>query len=212
MMKITGKSERDAKFAISNLKQFLITGQPIQENFKDELIRICDALLEDKNYYDKSEKGRKAETNFITNQDDHFQVYLLKNSGFSNDRILELVPLLEKEERNISRFVSRVKVRLSIKGLAGDHWHKREEGFLSGAYDKLVATRMLTDDEYLKVENYLESIIEYTSYSVENNMFLISRAKNAERLGISQPEERELFLNQLRDWRTRIIKRNRTSK
>ncbi len=206
-----GKSERDAKQAIIKLKNFLEYGHELTTSDKERILQICNALLNDEDIYLKSELGRKEEANFQKKIAEHFQVFLLKKSGYTNQQIIDLVPQVG-EERNISRMISRLKTRLEIKHEKGDHWYRLCEGYLKKYYDELIKQGRLKKGDYEKIESFLEDNIQYTFYSEGTNMFMIDRVKFAEKFHMTKAEEKERFLISLKESREFTISSIRTSK
>lgn len=211
MINDKGKSERDAKQAILKLKNFLEHGQKLTLDDKEKLLQICNALLNDEDIYSKNELGRKEEANFQKKIAEHFQVFLLKKSGYTNQQIIDLVPQVG-EERNISRMITRLKTRLEIKNEKGEHWYRLCEGYLKKYYDDLIKQGRLKNEDYEKIESFLEDNIQYTCYSEGSNMFMIDRIKFAEKFHMTTAEEKERFLRSLKENREFTISNSRTSK
>ena len=205
-----GKSERDAKVAITKLKNFLEHGHELKASDKEALIKICNALLRDQDIYSKNEKGRKEEANFQRKIAEHFQVYLLKKSGYTNQQIIDLVPIVG-EERNISRMISRLRARLDIKEEKGEHWYRMCEGYLQRYYHELIMAGGLKPDDFERIESFLERNIERTSYSEGRTMFLIDRKTFAEKFGLSEEEEKLRFLESLKFGRDFALSESKTT-
>lgn len=158
-----------------------------------------------------SEEGRKEEANFQQKESEHFQVYLLKKSGYSNQEIIDLVPQVG-EERSISRMIGRLKKRLEIKEERGNHWYRFCEGYLSRYYSELLKTRRLKPSDFERIESFLEANSERTAYSEGANMFMISREDFRNKFNLSKEEERERFMKLLKDIRELTLSTNKTSK
>jgi hypothetical protein len=92
MIKERGKDERLTKVAVGQLLEYLRTGKDLNKQTKEKLEVICEAILQDKPIYDRSEKGRKEEASFQSKTKRFFFTYLLSKARINQNRIIDLVP------------------------------------------------------------------------------------------------------------------------
>lgn len=166
-------SEYRLKRAFLSLMTHLKSDKPICDEDKKILSYFCSIIISkeigkeqiiDKKDLDLIEsldikyvqdKTKEDENSFQHYSDDKLQIYLLKKSKIKTTRIVDIVPSASEVERTLRRICERLDKRFTD----GGYWYRIEKlDALQSAYASLIKTKLLREEEHIKIVEYLVSL------------------------------------------------------